>query len=47
MINYIIDQTTIERLRALLNGVQRIVITCHKSPDGGAMCCAVWARRLL
>lgn len=37
MINYIIDQTTIERLRALINGVQRIVITCHKSPDGDAL----------
>ena len=37
MINSIIDQTTIERLRALINSVQRIAITCHKSPDGDAL----------
>ena len=37
MINSIIDQTTIERLRSLINGAQRIAITCHKSPDGDAL----------
>ena len=37
MISPIIDENTIERLRALINGVQRIVITCHKSPDGDAL----------
>ena len=37
MITPIIDETTIERLRALINGVQRIAITCHKSPDGDAL----------
>ena len=37
MISAIIDEQTIERLRALLNGVQRIAITCHKSPDGDAL----------
>ena len=37
MINSIIDQTTIARLRALINSVQRIAITCHKSPDGDAL----------
>ena len=37
MINPIIDENTIERLRALINGVQRIAITCHKSPDGDAL----------
>lgn len=37
MISSIIDQTTIERLRALINGAQRIAITCHKSPDGDAL----------
>ena len=37
MISSIIDQTTIDRLRALINGVQRIAITCHKSPDGDAL----------
>ena len=37
MISSIIDDRTIERLRALINGVQRIAITCHKSPDGDAL----------
>lgn len=37
MISHIIDQNIIERLRALINHVQRIVITCHKSPDGDAL----------
>ena len=37
MITAIIDERTIERLRALINGVQRIAITCHKSPDGDAL----------
>ncbi|MBQ9556349.1 MAG: bifunctional oligoribonuclease/PAP phosphatase NrnA [Muribaculaceae bacterium] len=37
MISHIIDENNIERLQALINGVQRIVITCHKSPDGDAL----------
>lgn len=37
MISPIIDEMTIERLRTLINGVSRIVITCHKSPDGDAL----------
>ena len=37
MISQIIDEHTIERLRAFINGVQRIAITCHKSPDGDAL----------
>lgn len=37
MISPIIDENKIERLRAMINGVQRIVITCHKSPDGDAL----------
>ena len=37
MIRTIIDEHTINRLRAFINGVQRIVITCHKSPDGDAL----------
>ena len=37
MISSIIDEKTIERLRAMINGVQHIVITCHKSPDGDAL----------
>jgi phosphoesterase RecJ-like protein len=37
MITSIIDETTIERLRAIINGVQRVAITCHKSPDGDAL----------
>ena len=37
MISPIIDEKTIERLRAMINGVQRIAITCHKSPDGDAL----------
>ena len=37
MISSIIDENTIERLRAFINGVNRVVITCHKSPDGDAL----------
>lgn len=37
MISPIIDENTIERLRALINQAQHIVITCHKSPDGDAL----------
>jgi phosphoesterase RecJ-like protein len=37
MISPIIDEKTIERLRAMIDGVQRIAITCHKSPDGDAL----------
>ena len=37
MISPIIDEHTIERLRALINGVQHVAITCHKSPDGDAL----------
>ena len=37
MISSIIDEHTIERLRSFINGVNRIVITCHKSPDGDAL----------
>ncbi len=37
MISPIIDENTIERLRRLINQSQRIVITCHKSPDGDAL----------
>ena len=37
MISPIIDEHSIERLRALINGVQRIAITCHRSPDGDAL----------
>ena len=37
MITPIIDEATIERLRATINGVQRVAITCHKSPDGDAL----------
>lgn len=37
MISSIIEEKTIERLRAMINGVQRVAITCHKSPDGDAL----------
>lgn len=37
MIQPIIDDYVIERLRALINGVKNIVITCHLSPDGDAI----------
>ncbi len=37
MINSIIDEHTIERLRAFVNSASRIAITCHKSPDGDAL----------
>ena len=37
MISSIIDENTIERLRAFINGVNHVVITCHKSPDGDAL----------
>ncbi len=37
MIQAIIPDPKIERLRALINGTNDIVITCHMSPDGDAM----------
>lgn len=37
MISHIIDDTKILRFKALIDGVQRIAITCHKSPDGDAL----------
>ena len=37
MISPIIDENSIERLRMLINSVQHVVITCHKSPDGDAL----------
>ena len=37
MISNIIDDTLIIKLRSLINNVQRIAITCHKSPDGDAL----------
>ena len=37
MISSIIDEYSIERLRAFINGANHIVITCHKSPDGDAL----------
>lgn len=37
MISPIIDNNAIAQVRALINGAQRIVITCHKSPDGDAL----------
>jgi len=37
MITPIIDENTIERLRAMINGASRFAITCHKSPDGDAL----------
>lgn len=37
MISHIIDQTVILKLQSLINSVQRIAITCHKSPDGDAL----------
>ena len=37
MISPIIDGNQIERLCELIDGVQRIAITCHKSPDGDAL----------
>lgn len=37
MIQNIIAQHTIAQLRVLINSVQRIAITCHKSPDGDAL----------
>lgn len=37
MITPIIDESAIDHLRSLINGVNRIVITCHKSPDGDAL----------
>ena len=37
MISNIIDDTLIIKLRSLINSVQRIAITCHKSPDGDAL----------
>ena len=37
MIQPIIDDKKIERLRSLLNGVKHVVLTCHLSPDGDAL----------
>lgn len=37
MISQIIDDKLIIKLLALINGVERIAITCHKSPDGDAL----------
>ncbi len=37
MITPIIDDRTIKKLQAIINGVQTIAITCHKSPDGDAL----------
>ena len=37
MITPIIDETVIEQLHSIINSVQRIAITCHKSPDGDAL----------
>lgn len=37
MIRPVIDNASIEKLRSLFNRVQRVVITCHKSPDGDAL----------
>lgn len=37
MIQPIIDDHVIERLRSLINGAKTVVITCHLSPDGDAI----------
>ena len=37
MISHIIDDTLLIKLQALIGSVQRIAITCHKSPDGDAL----------
>ncbi|MBQ7691258.1 MAG: bifunctional oligoribonuclease/PAP phosphatase NrnA [Muribaculaceae bacterium] len=37
MIQPIIEDSVIERLRSLINGVKNVVITCHLSPDGDAI----------
>lgn len=37
MITPIIDETAIEQLHEIINGMNRMVITCHKSPDGDAL----------
>jgi phosphoesterase RecJ-like protein len=37
MVSPIIDENKIEKLRELINGVNDIAITCHKSPDGDAL----------
>lgn len=37
MISPIIEEAIIERLRSLINSTSRMVITCHKSPDGDAL----------
>jgi len=37
MISPIVDDTLLNKLRALINGAQHIAITCHKSPDGDAL----------
>ena len=47
MIREIIDTQAINRLRSLINGAQRIVITCHKSPDGDALGSSLALRHVL
>lgn len=37
MIQPIIDEEVIERLRSLINSVKSVVLTCHLSPDGDAI----------
>ena len=37
MITPIIDEHVLERIRMAIDSVQRIAITCHKSPDGDAL----------
>ncbi len=37
MIKNIIDPDSLERFKKLVEGVSRIVITCHKKPDGDAI----------
>ena len=37
MIKNIIDPDSLERFKKLVEGVTRIVITCHKKPDGDAI----------
>ena len=37
MINRIIDRSELEKLKTAISSVSRIVITCHKKPDGDAI----------
>lgn len=37
MIQPIIDEAVIDRLRSLINGAKNVVLTCHLSPDGDAI----------